>query len=156
MQIFRLLFLYEHDHLIILFCVDLSTKLYRNLWLQPTHLPLFQNMSVKIYTNSILSSGGCNFKISHLKDRMRHGMWGHIFWTIRRHPHCSTSITFSTGGQNATKKHPEIFEFKVFVRSNNQNNRFDPWIWYVWCHYCAFFLLLQISEYVQRPKRVVT
>ena len=36
-------------------------------------------------------------------------------------------VTFGTGGQNAMKKtakfYPEIFEFKVFMRSNNYNNR---------------------------------
>ena len=32
-----------------------------------------QNMSVKIYTNFFLTSG-CNFKISNLKDKMRHRM----------------------------------------------------------------------------------
>ena len=38
------------------------------------HLPLFQSMSVKIYTNFLLSSGSSNFKISYLKDKMRYGM----------------------------------------------------------------------------------
>ena len=51
----KLLRLY-HNTYILLFCIDLYTKRYRGLWFNPTHLPLFQNMSVKIYTKFFLSS----------------------------------------------------------------------------------------------------
>ena len=33
-----------------------------------------KNISVKNCTNFFLSSGGYNFKINYLKDKMRHGM----------------------------------------------------------------------------------
>ena len=59
-------------------CVYLSTKPYWGLWFNWTHPPLFQNMPVKIYTNFLLSSGGCNFKIYHLKDKIRRTIWVHI------------------------------------------------------------------------------
>ena len=36
-----------------------------------THLPLYQNISVKIHTNFFLSSGGYNIKINYLKNKMR-------------------------------------------------------------------------------------
>ena len=42
-----------------------------------------------------------------------------------------------------------MFEFNVFVQLNNQNNRFDLAA-YVCCNYWAFFLLLLISEYMQK------
>ena len=118
----KLLRLY-HNTYILLFCIDLSTKAYLGLWFNRAHLPLFQNMSVKIYTNFFLSSGGYNFKINYLKDQMRHGIWDHImlnnlssfpsqqeyyFWQRR-----------STCYEKAVKRYPEIFAFKVFVRSNN-------------------------------------
>ena len=63
---------------ILLFCIDLSTKPYQGLWFNGTHLPLFQKLSVKIYSIFFLSSGGSNFKINYLKDKMRYGMWVHI------------------------------------------------------------------------------
>ena len=37
-------------------------------------LPLFQKMSVKIYTNFFLSSERYKFKINYSNDTMRHGM----------------------------------------------------------------------------------
>ena len=40
-----------HNTYTILFYIDLSTKSYRGLLFNRTHLPLFQNMSVKIYIN---------------------------------------------------------------------------------------------------------
>ena len=47
--------------------------------------------------------------------------------TILCHPHHNMGVTFGTGGQNAMKKtakfYPEIFECKVFMQSNNYNNR---------------------------------
>ena len=67
-----------HNTYILLFYIDLSTKPYRGLWFNRTNLPLFQAMSVKIYTNFFLSSGGYNFKINYLKDKMRHRMWVHL------------------------------------------------------------------------------
>ena len=80
-------------------------------------------MSVKIYTNFFLSSGGYNFKINYLKVKMRHECEFISCLTIWRHPSCNTSITFGAGGQNAMKRavkfYPETSEFKVFVRSSN-------------------------------------
>ena len=63
---------------ILLFCTDSSTNPCRGLWFNRTNLRLFQNMSVKIYTNFLLSLGGYDFKINNLKDKMRHGIWVHI------------------------------------------------------------------------------
>ena len=63
----KLLKLY-HSTYILLFCIDLSTKLYQDLLFNWTHLPLFQNMSVKIYTNFF----------NYLEGKMRHGMWVHM------------------------------------------------------------------------------
>ena len=73
----KLLRLYQNTY-ILLFCIDLSSKQYGGLWFNRTDLPLFQNISIKIYTNFFLSSRGYNFKINYLKDKMRHGMWVHI------------------------------------------------------------------------------
>ena len=107
---------------ILLFCIDLSTKLCQGLWFNGTYLPLFQNMSVKIYSKFFFSSGGSNFEICYFKDKMRYGMWVHIllnnlasssqqleyyFWHRRSKCYENTAIFY-----------PEIFEFKVFVRSN--------------------------------------
>ena len=72
----KLLRLY-HNIYILLFCIDLSTKLYTGLWFTQAHLPSFQKMSVKIY-NFFLSLESYNFKINYLKHKMRHGMWVHI------------------------------------------------------------------------------
>ena len=63
-----------YDTYILLFCIELSTKLYRVLRLNRTNLPLFQIMPVKIYTNFSLSSGGYSRKVNYLKDKMRHEM----------------------------------------------------------------------------------
>ena len=49
----------------------------------------------------------------------------------------------------------EIIKFKVFVRSNNLNNRFDLPVKYFWCEYCALFLLLLISEFVQKANELI-
>ena len=118
----KLLRLY-HNTYISLFCIDLSTKPYRGLWFNWTHLLLFQNMSVELYTNFLLSSGGYNFKIICLKDKMKQGMrvhillnnlsssplqHGHYFWHRR-----------SKCYEKAVKFYLEIFEFKVFLRWNN-------------------------------------
>ena len=99
----KLLRLY-HNTYILLFCIDLSTKAYLGLWFNRTHLPLFQNMSVKIDTNFFLSSGECNFKINYLKDQLRHGIWDHIMLNNLASSHCNTSIIFGTGGPHAMKK----------------------------------------------------
>ena len=56
----------------LIFCIYLSAKPYQGLWFDQTQLLLFQNMSVKIYTNFFLLSGGYNFKI------MTYRMWVHI------------------------------------------------------------------------------
>ena len=140
LQCQKLLSLY-HNTYILLFCIDLPTKPYQGLWFNRTYLLLFQNMSVKIYINFFLSSGGYNFKINYLKDKMRHGMWVHIllnnlvssslqrdycFWRRR-------SICY----EKAVKFYVEIFEFKAFVLSNNWNNRFDLAVKYIWCDYRA-------------------
>ena len=65
-----------------------------------------------------LSSGGYNYTINYLKDKMSYKMWAHIL----HHPHSHMSITFDTRGQNAMKKSKilsQIFEFEVFVQSKN-------------------------------------
>ena len=128
-----------HDTYILLFCIDISTKLYQGLWFNWTHLLLFQNMSIEIHTNFY------NRRLelqNYLTDKMRHRMWVHIllkdlasspfqheyyFWCRR-----------SKWYEKAVKFYPEIVEFKVFLQSNNWNSRFDlaP---YVWCHYSASF-----------------
>ena len=43
-------------------------KTIQGLWFYRTHLSLFQNMSIKIYTDFFLSSGGYNFKINCLEE----------------------------------------------------------------------------------------
>ena len=112
----------HHNTCILLFCIDLSTKPYQVFWFNRTHLLLFQNMSVKIYTN-FFSSSGFNVKINNLKDKMTDGMWvyillnnlpssplqqEHYFWHRR-----------SKCYEKTVKVYPEIFEFKVFLRSTN-------------------------------------
>ena len=103
----KLFRLYRNTY-ILLFCITFSTKLYRGLWFNRTHFPLFQNMSVKIYTNFFLSSGGYNFKINYLKDKMRDKCEFISCWTICRDPRCNTSITYGTKGQNAMKKQQNL------------------------------------------------
>ena len=68
----------HHNTHMLLFCIDLSTKSYQGLWFNGTHLPLFQKISVKIYSNFFFSSGDPHFKTNYSKDKMRHGMWVHI------------------------------------------------------------------------------
>ena len=62
-----------------------------------------------------LSSGGYSFTINYLEDKMRHGMWVHIL--------LSNLASFLTTRvlilADILRYYPEIFEFKVFVRSNN-------------------------------------
>ena len=80
----KLLRLY-HDTYILLFCINFSTKQCQGFWFNRTHLPLFENMSVKIYTNFFSSSGGYNFKFNHLKDgRCKPDviMPLNVFWSI--------------------------------------------------------------------------
>ena len=107
----KLLRLY-HNTYILLFCRDLSKKPYRGLWFNRTHLPLFQNISVKIYTIFFIFKTLYDFKINYLKDKMRHEMWVQI--TIWRHPNCKKSIAFGTGRQKHTlnltgsEPHPHV------------------------------------------------
>ena len=108
---------------ILLFCIDLSTKPYQGLWFNGTHLPLFQKLSVKIYSIFFLSSGGSNFKINYSKDKMRYGMWVHILQnnlalSPLQHEYYSW-YRRSKCHEKTVKFYREIFEFKVFVRSNN-------------------------------------
>ena len=68
-----------HNTYILLFCIHLSPKPYQGLWFNRTHLLLFQKLLCeKINISFFVSSGGYNFKINYLKDKMRHGMWVHI------------------------------------------------------------------------------
>ena len=115
----KLLSVYHNMH-ILLFCIDLSTKPYLGLWFN--HAIIFK-MSVKIYTNFFLSLERYNFKINYLIGKMRCGMRVHnllnnlvssplqheyYFWHSR-----------SKCYEKVVKFYPEIFEFKVFVWSNN-------------------------------------
>ena len=115
----KLLRLY-HNTYIILSSKDLSTKLYRGLWFTRTHLLLFQNMSVKIYINFFLSSGGYSFKTNYLKDKMRYRIWVHIFLNNLTSSPLQHGYYFwqrrSKCYEKAVKCYPEIFEFKVFLR----------------------------------------
>ena len=77
-------------------------------------------MSVKIYSDFSLSSGGSNFKINYLKYKMRYGMEVHILLNNLAqlsHTHSNNSIAFGIRG--TVKFYPEILEFKVLVGSNN-------------------------------------
>ena len=57
-------------------------------------------------------SGGYKFKINYSKDKMRHGMQVHIL--------LNNLASFPLQhNRKAVKFYPEIFEFKVFVESNN-------------------------------------
>ena len=120
------LFRLHHNTYILLFCIDLCTNPYRGLWFNRAHLPLFRSISIKIDINFFLSSGGHNFKINYLKDKMRQGMWVHIFMnhlasSSSQHEYyfwCRRSKCY----EKVVKFYLEIFAFNVFVRSNN---RFD-------------------------------
>ena len=114
--------------IILIFSYSLMfSKPFRGLWFNQTHLSLFQNISIKIYTN-FLSSGGYNFKINYVKDKMRHGMWVHIMLNGLASSPLQHKYYFwhrkSKSYEKTVKFYPEIFQFKVFVRSNNYN-RFD-------------------------------
>ena len=95
-----------HNTYILLFCIDFSTKRSRVLWFNRTHPPLFQNISVKIYTNF------------SLKDKMRHGMWVHILLhNLASSPLQHEYYFWHRGSkcyEKAVKFYPEILEFKVF------------------------------------------
>ena len=112
-----------HNTYILLFCIDLSTRQYRGLWFYLTHLPLFQNMFVKIYINFFLSSAGYNFKVSYLKDKMRHEIWVHIFLNNLASSLFQCEYYFwhrrSNCNEKTVKFYLEIIEFKVCVQSNN-------------------------------------
>ena len=132
-----------YNTVVVLFCIDLCTKPYRGLWLNWTHLPLYRNTSVKICFNSFLSSDGYYFKTNYLNDKMRYRILVHIFLNSLALPSLQHEYYFwhrrSKLYEKAIKFYPEIFGLNVFVRSNNENNRFDLVAWYVWCHYCSFF-----------------
>ena len=81
-------------------------------------------MPVRIYIKFFISSERYNFKVNYLKDKMRHGMGvqtllnnlppsplqhEYYFWHRR-----------SKYSEKAVKCYPEIFEFKVFLQSNNK------------------------------------
>ena len=102
-----------HNTYILLFCIDSYTKRYRGLWFNPTHLPLFQNMSAKIYTNFFLSSGGYNFKINYLKDKMRRRMWVHILLNNLASSPLQHEYYFCTWDQNTMKKQYIFFLFTL-------------------------------------------
>ena len=56
------------------------------------YLTLLQNMSVKNYTNFLLSPGDYNFKINYLKDKMGHGVQVHILLNNLASVHSNISI----------------------------------------------------------------
>ena len=114
----KLLRLY-HNTYILLFCIDLSAKLYRGLWINQTHLLLFRKMSVKIYTNFFLSLECYNFKINYLRNKMRRGMWVHTLLNNLASPLLQHEHRRSKCHEKGVNFYPEIFEFKVFVPSNN-------------------------------------
>ena len=123
--------------------MDLSTKPYRNVWFNRTHLPLFQNMSVKIYTNFSLSSGGYNFIFNYLKHKMKNRMWVHILLSnLTSSPLQQEYFTFGTGGQNAmTKQLTFILRYLGFKGSCDQKIKAIALILRrnVYFHYCPFF-----------------
>ena len=107
---------------ILLFCSALSAKLCRDLWFNRIHLPLFQNMSTKIYTNFFFYSGGYNLETNYLKDKMRHGTWVYTLLNNLVSSPLQHKYYFWKGGQNAMKnqKYFILRHFcKVFVLSNN-------------------------------------
>ena len=112
-----------HETYIILFYIDVSTNPNRSLWFNQTYLPLFQNMSVKSYTKFFLSLGSYNFKINYLKDKMNHGMLVHILLNNLTSPPLQHESYFWQRRikcyEKVVKFFPKMFEFKVFVRSNN-------------------------------------
>ena len=110
----KLLRLYQNTY-ILLFCIDLSSKQYGGLWFNRTDLPLFQNISIKIYTNFFLSSRGYNFKINYLKDKMRHGMCVHILLNNLASSLCNASITFGRGGQIMLWKSSKPFSWDFWI-----------------------------------------
>ena len=118
----KLLRLY-HNTYILLFCIALSVKPYQGSWFNQTHLPLFQKMSVKIYTNFFLSLERYNFKLNYFKDKIRHWIWVHILLNNLASSPSQQEYYFchrrSKCYEKAVKFHPEVFEFKVFMRSSN-------------------------------------
>ena len=98
-----------------LFCIF---QTYRGLWFNWTYLPLFQNMSVKIYTNFFLLSG-YNFKINYSKNKMKHRMCIHILLIYLVSSPLQHEYFFRYRRSNCYEKpvkfHPEIFVFKVLI-----------------------------------------
>ena len=112
-----------HNIFILLFSIYLSTKPNRGLWFNRTHVPLFQKISIKMYTNFFLSLELYNFKISYLKDKMRNRMWVHFLLNNSVSSPLQQEYYFwhnrSKYYEKAVKFYPELFDFKVFVGSNN-------------------------------------
>ena len=62
--------------------------------------PVISKYVCKNYSNFLFSSGGSNFKINYLKDKMRYRMLS----LYLAEQFGITCITFDIGGQNAMKK----------------------------------------------------
>ena len=60
----------------VMYTIILKSSCSAHIYLQThrTYLPLFQNMSVKIYPNFFLTFSLTLIKTNYLKDKMRHGM----------------------------------------------------------------------------------
>ena len=77
-------------------------------------------MSIKIYSNFFLS-GDSNFKINYLKDKMGYRMWVHILLN-----NLVLLLAYEVKCYEKTVKfYPGIFEFKVFLQSNDHSNKFN-------------------------------
>ena len=103
-----------HNTYTILFYIDLSTKSYRGLLFNRTHLPLFQNMSVKIYINFSYLQEVITSKLIIQKIKWNMECEFMSRWTIWHYPHCNTGITFCTGGQ-ATMKSSKMLSWDIWV-----------------------------------------
>ena len=83
----------------------------------------FKICYVKIHISFSLSSGGYNFKINCLKDKMRHGMWVHILLNNLALSPLQHKYYFrlrrSKVYEKTVKFYPEIFEFEVSMQSND-------------------------------------
>ena len=113
---------FYHNTYILLLCINISTKQCQGLWFNRTHLPLFQKMSVKIYTIIFFFLQRYNFKINYLKDKMRQGMWVHILVNNLASSPLQHDNNFWHRWKCYEKTvifYHKIFKFKVFLRSNN-------------------------------------
>ena len=112
------LFRIYHNTYVLLFCIDVSTKPYK-VYDLIEQITRYFKMFVKVYTIFFLSLGGCNFKVSYLKDKMKHEMWVHILVCSLK-PYIETFWhSRSKCYEQAVKFYPEIFEGNVLVRWNN-------------------------------------